>query len=196
VFEQIVRAASTDAIVLICGESGTGKELVARAIHYESQRASAPFLPINCGAIPHELMESTLFGHVKGAFTGASETRAGFFLTAEGGTIFLDEIGETEPPMQVKLLRVLQNKELTMVGASKPRQIDVRVIAATNKDLDKLVRSGAFREDLYFRVNVLRVDVPPLRARGPDIALLTRHFLDKLAEELGRPAPQVSDGAL
>ena len=140
IFRDIEKAASTSATVLISGESGTGKELVARAIHYHSQRASAPFVPVNCGAIPDELLESELFGHVKGAFTGATETRAGFFQTADGGTIFLDEISETQPPMQVKLLRVLQDKEVCMIGSTRSRKVDVRILASTNKDLPALVK--------------------------------------------------------
>ncbi len=144
VFRDIEKAASTSATALISGESGTGKELVARAIHYHSARASAPFVPVNCSAIPEELLESELFGHMKGAFTGATETRAGFFQTADGGTIFLDEISETRPPMQVKLLRVLQDKEVCMVGSSRPRKVDVRILASTNKDLPTLLTKGTF----------------------------------------------------
>ena len=196
VFRQIERASRTRAIVLISGESGTGKELVARAIHYESERASAPFVPVNCGAIPHDLLESELFGHVKGAFTGATESRAGFFLTAEGGTVFLDEIAETSQAMQVKLLRVLQDKEVRMVGSSRPRTADVRIIAATNKDLAQLVRSGSFREDLYFRINVISIHLPPLRERDSDFTLLAHHFALKYAKELGCEVPRLTDRAL
>jgi len=194
--EQIRRASKGHATVLVTGESGTGKELVARAIHYESERAAAPFVAVNCGAIPHDLLESELFGHVKGAFTGAAETRAGHFITADGGTVFLDEIGETSPAMQVKLLRVLQDKQVAMLGASRPRSVDVRVIAATNKNLEQLVRSGSFREDLYFRINVLSLVVPPLRERGSDILELTRHFVRKFSAEYGRAAPKLSDRVL
>ena len=193
---QIWQAARSKATVLISGESGTGKELVARAIHYESARASAPFVPVNCGAIPGELLESELFGHVKGSFTGAAETRAGFFLVADGGTLFLDEIGETSVAMQVKLLRVLQDGEIRMVGATKPRTVDVRVVAATNKELAQLVQKGSFREDLFFRINVLNVHVPPLRERGSDVALLANHFAQRYAAELDRPPPRLSDRAL
>jgi DNA-binding NtrC family response regulator len=196
IFAQIERASRTRATVLVTGESGTGKELVARAIHYESERAAAPFVPVNCGAIPHELMESELFGHVKGSFTGATESRAGFFLAADGGTIFLDEVGETSPAMQVKLLRVLQDNEVRMVGSSRPRKVDVRVIAATNKDLGQLVRKGSFRDDLYFRINVLPFHLPPLRERSADIVPLTRHFASRCAEELGRTVPAFSDRVL
>jgi DNA-binding NtrC family response regulator len=196
VFKAVHKAASTPATVLITGESGTGKELVARAVHYSSPRASSPFVPVNCGAIPHELLESELFGYVKGAFTGATTTRAGFFQTADGGTIFLDEISETSPAMQVKLLRVLQDKEVFMVGSRKPEQVDVRIIAATNKNLESLVKKESFREDLYYRLNVITIDLPPLRERNDDILLLIRNFAAKYAEELGKPAPRFSDEAL
>jgi two-component system, NtrC family, response regulator HydG len=193
VHEVIERAAATPATVMILGESGTGKELVARAIHYAGPRAAAPFVPVNCGAIPEGLIESELFGHVRGAFTGASESRAGFFITADGGTVFLDEISEVRPLTQVKLLRVLQDKEVYMVGAQRPRKVDVRIIAATNKPLPTLVQKGAFREDLYFRLNVLVVEVPPLRERGDDVLLLASHFADKFAAEMGRKPPAFSD---
>lgn len=194
--DEIGKAATTDATVLISGESGTGKELVARAVHYASDRASAPFIPVNCGAIPSELMESELFGYVKGAFTGARETRAGFFQTADGGTIFLDEISETSQSMQVKLLRVLQDKEIYMVGSRRPQKPDVRIEAATNKDLFSLVEKTVFRDDLYYRLAVITIDVPPLRDRGDDIILLTSHFLAKYAKELEKPAPELSDGVI
>jgi two-component system response regulator HydG len=196
VFAQIERAARVQATVLVSGESGTGKELVARAIHYESQRAAAPFVPVNCGAIPHDLLESELFGHLKGAFTGATESRAGFFLAADGGTIFLDEVGETSPAMQVKLLRVLQDSEVRMVGSSRPRKVDVRVIAATNKDLAQLVQKGSFREDLYFRINVIPIRLPPLRERSADIIPLTRHFASRCGRDMDRPVPEFSDRVL
>ncbi len=196
VFKAIPKIASTPANVLITGESGTGKELVARAIHYSSKRASAPFIPVNCGGIPEGLLESELFGYVKGAFTGATESRAGFFQTADGGTIFLDEVSETILTMQVKLLRVLQDKEVCMVGASKTRKVDVRVLAATNKDLLNLVEKGAFREDLFFRLNVITMVIPPLRERGDDILFLAHHFAKKYAEELGKTTPRFSDKAL
>jgi DNA-binding NtrC family response regulator len=197
VFRSISKAAlAQSATVLITGESGTGKELVARAIHYNSTRASAPFVPVNCGAIPEEILESELFGHVRGAFTGATETRAGFFQTADGGTVFLDEISETRPSMQVKLLRVIQEKEVCMVGSSRPRKVDVRILASTNKDLRVLVSKGAFREDLFFRLHVISVDVPPLRERADDLLLLIHHFTRRFAEEMGRTAFQFSDRAL
>jgi len=196
VFRAIAKAAATTATVLITGESGTGKELVARAIHYGSARASGPFVAINCGGIPEGLIESELFGHVKGAFTGATESRAGFFQTADGGTIFLDEIAELKTPMQVSLLRVLQDKEVRMVGAPRTQKVDVRIVAATNKDLVALAKKGLFREDLFFRLNVVSIAVPPLRERGDDVLLLARHFVGKFAEEFDKPAPRLSDAAI
>jgi DNA-binding NtrC family response regulator len=196
VFGAIKKTSSTLATVLITGESGTGKELAARAIHYSSKRASAPFVPVNCGGIPEGLLESELFGYVKGAFTGAYESRAGFFQTAEGGTIFLDEISETSIGMQVKLLRVLQDKEVYMVGDTRPRNVDIRIIAATNKDLKTLVERNVFREDLYFRINVITIEMPPLRERENDILLLAKHFARKFAADLNKPEPQFTDDAL
>jgi len=196
VFAAIRKASSTSATALVTGESGSGKELVARAIHYNSARASAPFVPVNCGGIPESLLESELFGYVKGAFTGAHESRAGFFQTADGGTIFLDEIGETSMAMQVKLLRVLQDKDVRMVGDSRPRKVDVRIIAATNKNLLDLIQSRVFREELYYRINVVTIEIPPLRSRGNDIVLLVRHFAEKFAGELGKAAPRFSEKAL
>jgi len=196
VAHTIRKAAQSLATVLITGESGTGKELVARDIHYCSDRAAAPFVPVNCGGIPETLLESELFGHLKGAFTGAVQSRAGFFQTADGGTIFLDEISETSPAMQVKLLRALNDKQVCMVGASRAQQVDVRIIAATNKDLTDLVRKGQFREDLFFRLNVIPVRIPPLRERGDDILLLIGHFAGRFADEAGRAAPSFTDRAL
>jgi len=196
VLAAVAKAAGTSATVLITGESGTGKELVARAVHYTSSRAPAPFIPVNCGGIPEGLLESELFGYVKGAFTGATETRAGFFQTAEGGTIFLDEISETSAAMQVKLLRVLQDKEVCMVGDNRVRKVDVRIVAATNKDLLSMVQKGGFREDLFFRLNVVTITVPPLRERDGDILLLLRYFAAKYAREFGRPVPEFTDAAL
>ena len=196
VYNSITKAASTEANVLITGESGTGKELVARAIHYSGKKASAPFVPVNCGGIPEGLLESELFGYVKGAFTGATETRAGFFQTADGGTIFLDEVSETSLAMQVKLLRVLQDKEVFMVGATKPHKVDVRILAATNKDLISLVEKGLFREDLFFRLNVITISIPPLRERGDDILILANRFAERFAGELSRKTPCFSDRAL
>jgi two-component system, NtrC family, response regulator HydG len=196
VFRAISKAANSNATVLLTGESGTGKELVARAIHYSGPRSSSPFIPVNCGGIPEGLLESELFGFVKGAFTGASESRAGFFQTADGGTIFLDEVSETSLSMQVKLLRVLQDKEVSMVGDARPRKVDVRVLAATNKDLLGLVRKGTFREDLFFRLNVITILVPPLRERTGDIVLLARAFADRFSREYRRPAPVFTDACL
>lgn len=196
VFQAIGKAASTCATVLISGESGTGKELVARAIHYTGARSAPAFVPVNCGAIPEGLLESELFGYVKGAFTGATESRAGFFQTADGGTIFLDEISETSLNMQVKLLRVLEDKEVYMVGSSRGRKVDVRVLASTNKDLPAYVAKGMFREDLYYRLNVITIELPPLRRRGDDILLLIQHFAKRFSHELEREAPRFSDEAL
>jgi len=195
-FGAITKAASTPATVLITGQSGTGKELVARAIHYSSKRASAPFLPVNCGGIPETLLESELFGYVKGAFTGAVESRAGFFQTADGGTIFLDEVSETSLAMQVKLLRVLQDKEVCMIGSNKPRKVNTRILAATNKNLLTLVKKGNFREDLYYRFKVIEIAISPLRDRGDDILLLARYFAQKYSEEVEKPEPRFSDKAL
>ncbi len=196
VYENIAKAAAVPTTVLIQGESGTGKELVARAIHYNSPRVAGPFVPVNCGSIPEQLLESELFGHMKGAFTGATTSRAGFFQSAEKGTVFLDEISEASPAMQVKLLRVIQDKEIYMVGSSRPRKITVRIMAATNKDLFDLVKKDNFREDLYYRLNVVTITVPPLRERGDDIFLLAAHFLQKFAQEMGREVPRISDEAL
>jgi DNA-binding NtrC family response regulator len=196
VLGAIAKAASTIATVLITGQSGTGKELVARAIHYSSKRASAPFVPVNCGGIPESLLESELFGYVKGAFTGALESRAGFFQTADGGTIFLDEVSETSLAMQVKLLRVLQEKEICMVGSTQRRRVDVRILAATNKDLLGLVKKGSFREDLFYRLNVIEIAIPPLQDRGDDILLLVRHFTRKYSEDLEKKEPRFSEKAL
>lgn len=196
IYEIIEKASSTSATVLITGESGTGKELVARAIHYTSARASAPFVPVNCGGIPESLLESELFGYMKGAFTGAFESRAGFFQISDGGTIFLDEISETSPAMQVKLLRVLQDKEIYMIASRRPQKIDVRVIAATNKNLNDLVEKGAFRKDLYYRLHVIPIDVPPLREREEDVLILVQHFTARFARELNKPGIRFSDKTL
>ena len=193
VFGAIHKAASTPATVLISGESGTGKELIARAIHYSSPRTSARFVAVNCGGIPEGLLESELFGHMKGAFTGATESRAGFFQTADGGTILLDEVSETSLAMQVKLLRVLQDGEVFMVGSTRPRRVDARVLAATNKDLQTMIAKGLFREDLFFRLNVISIVAPPLRERREDTVQLSRHFIDKFASEYDLPAPRLSD---
>lgn len=196
VYRAISKVATISTNVLITGESGTGKELVARAIHYNSKRSSAPFIPVNCGGIPEGLLESELFGYIKGAFTGANVTRAGFFQTADGGTIFLDEVSETSLSMQVKLLRVLQDKEVCMVGANRTQRVDVRVLAATNKDLLNQVKKDAFREDLFFRLNVINIRVPPLRERREDISQLVDYFTNKYAKEFGKASPEFSDKAL
>lgn len=186
VYRLIEQVAESNASVLIEGESGTGKELVAHAIHYESPRANGPFVTVNCSALAETLLESELFGHVKGAFTGATYNKVGRFELADGGTIFLDEIGDVSPLIQLKLLRVLQEKVFERVGESKPRKVDVRVIAATNKNLKKLVEEGRFRDDLYYRLNVVRISLPPLRERKDDIPLLVEHFVQKFDQELGR----------
>jgi DNA-binding NtrC family response regulator len=196
VFRAIGKAAGAWATVLISGESGTGKELVARAIHYQSRRSAASFVPVNCGGIPEGLLESELFGYVRGAFTGATESRAGFFQAADGGTIFLDEISETSLNMQVKLLRVLEDKQVYMVGSSRARKVDVRILASTNKNLQALIKAGLFREDLYFRLNVVSIALPALRDRGDDILLLIHHFAAKFAKELGRPVPRFTEETL
>ncbi len=196
IFITINKAASTSATVTIIGESGTGKELVARAIHYNSKQVSAPFVPINCGGIPEQLLESELFGHLKGTFTGANETRAGFFQTADGGTIFLDEISNTSLAMQAKLLRVLQDKVIYMIGSRRSQKINVRIVVASNKDLMSLVKKETFREDLFFRLNVITINIPPLRDRGNDILLLAHHFMERFAKEFEKPTLQFSDKAL
>jgi transcriptional regulator with PAS, ATPase and Fis domain len=176
--ELVRKVADTDATVLVLGESGVGKELIARALHFNSRRADQPFVPVNCGAIPEELLESELFGHVRGSFTGAFRDREGRFAAADGGTLFLDEIGDMSPTLQTKLLRVLQEREFEPVGSSRPRRVDVRIVAATNQNLPVLIREGRFREDLYFRLNVVPVEVTPLRERREDIPLLVKHFVD------------------
>lgn len=196
VFRTINKAKATNATVLINGESGTGKELVARALHYGGHASAAPFVPVNCGGIPDSLLESELFGYVKGAFTGAAETRAGFFQTADGGTIFLDEISNTSLAMQAKLLRVLQEKEFYMVGSKKPMKVNVRVVAASNVDLMQLVKKGLFREDLFYRLNIISIDLPPLRDRGDDIILLMDFYLAKYVKELGKDSMKFSKRAV
>ena len=178
-YRIIKRVAKTDSTVLVTGESGTGKELIANAIHYQSPRRDMPFVPINCGAIPEELLESELFGHEKGAFTGAFKERRGRFELANKGTVFLDEIGEMSPKLQVKLLRFLQETKFQRIGGSRTIEVDVRILAATNKDLERAVAENEFREDLFYRLNVIPIHVPPLREREGDIALLIQHFLDQ-----------------
>lgn len=186
VFKVLGKVAPTDSTVLVTGESGTGKELLVRALHANSRRADKPFVPINCGAIPKELLESELFGHEKGAFTHAIRSRPGRFELADGGTIFLDEIGEMDLSLQVKILRVLQEKEIERVGGTGSRKVDVRVVAATNRDLEQEVAAGRFREDLYYRLNVIPLHLPPLRERGGDVLLLARHFLERFCRKKGR----------
>ena len=195
VFELIGKIHSTKTSVLVTGESGTGKELVARALHSEGCRAKLPFVAVNCGAIPEELMESELFGHRKGAFTGAFADQPGLFQKADGGTLFLDEIGELSLGLQVKLLRVLQERKVKAVGSTEEVEVDVRVIAATNRDLEAEVARGAFRADLYYRLNVIELRLPPLRHRREDIPLLAEHFLRKFGVEHGR-APRISAEAM
>ncbi len=184
--QEVLRVASVGATVLIYGETGTGKEILARSIHDQSRRAEGPFVAINCGAIPESLLETELFGHEKGAFTSAVGTRIGKFEAADGGTIFLDEVGDMSPAMQVKLLRVLQERTFERVGSNKPIRVDVRVIAATNKDLRQLVREGRFREDLFYRLSVVPVELPALRERQEDIPLLAQHFLEKYRTKYGK----------
>ena len=186
VFEMIERVALTRTNVLISGETGTGKELVAKAIHFNSPRKDKPFLVINCGAIPAELMESELFGHIKGAFTGAYTNKKGLFEEADGGTLFLDEIGELTLPLQVKLLRALQERKIKQVGGVRELDVDVRIIAATNRDLEDEVRRDRFRQDLYFRLNVIQIRMPALRDRRDDIPLIAQHLLQKLGKDLGK----------
>ncbi|MGA1869802.1 MAG: sigma-54 interaction domain-containing protein [bacterium] len=195
-FSSIKAAAGSEASVLIQGESGTGKELVAGAIHYNSHRADKPFITVNCSALPETLLESELFGHVKGAFTSAIRSRPGRFEEADGGTIFLDEIGEISSFIQVKLLRVLQEREIERVGESKRRRIDIRIIAATNKDLYGLVRDGLFREDLYYRLKVFPIGIPPLRRRKEDIPLLVSHFINIQNKKTGKYITGVSQAAM
>lgn len=196
VFDVIQRVSDTDCSILITGESGTGKELAARAVHTSSERRTRPFVGVNCGAIPENLVESELFGHARGAFTGATNTRPGKFVAAEGGTIFLDEIGELPLAMQAKLLRVLQERELTPVGADRAQAIDVRVVAATNRDLEKMVEEGRFREDLLYRLNVITVELPSLRHRPSDIPNLVHHFIRKVNERRNRNISGIEPDAM
>ena len=196
IFKLIERVGPSDASVLICGETGTGKELLARAIHNKSPRRERLFVAVNCAAIPASLLESELFGHVKGAFTGAYTDRAGRFQRAHGGSVFFDEIGDMAPSLQAKLLRVLQEKEFEKVGSTLTQKVDVRVIAATNKDLKKLMREGTFREDLYYRLNVVAIDVPALKERGDDLPLLVEHFLEKYGRELGKKVEGITPRAV
>jgi two-component system response regulator HydG len=196
VYRLIDGVAPTSSTVLILGESGTGKELVARAIHQQSPRAKKPFVAVNCGAIPKELVESELFGHVRGAFTGAQSSRAGLFETADGGTILLDEVGDLPLAAQVKLLRVLQEGEIKRVGADDTRIVDVRVLASTNIDLLYRIQAGQFRRDLYYRLNVIAIELPPLRERGDDVLLLTNHYLQKFSRSMQREARRLGTDAV
>ena len=196
IFELIGHVAETAATVLICGETGTGKEQVARAVHQASSlRRSGPFVAVNCAALPESLLESELFGHEKGSFTGAAGQRMGRFQQAHGGTLFLDEVGDIPAPMQIKLLRVLQERKFERVGGNTTIEVDVRVIAATNRPLEKMVKEGQFREDLYYRLDVVKIDLPPLRERTEDIPLLAAHFAEKYAKP-GCPPPEITPEAM
>jgi two-component system response regulator HupR/HoxA len=196
IFDVTEKVAQTDATVLLTGETGTGKDLLARAIHYSGRRKEGKFVAQNCGALPDTLLESELFGHKRGAFTGAHADKLGLFEVADGGTIFLDEVGETEPGMQVRLLRVLQDGEIRPLGSSETRKVDVRVLAATNRDLKKRVEEGRFREDLYYRLRVVEIELPPLRVRASDIPALAHHFLDVSGEKVGRRFLGFSNAAM
>jgi DNA-binding NtrC family response regulator len=196
IYAKIEQVADSRTTVLVSGESGTGKELVAKAIHYNSSRRDRPFIALNCAALPETLIESELFGHEKGSFTDATARRVGQFELANSGTLFLDEIGDLSPTTQAKLLRVLQEREFTRIGGVQSIKVDVRIIAATNKNLDELVRKGLFREDLYYRINVIALYLPPLRERGEDITLLAKHFLAKRIEEEKRPVQEFSKDSL
>ncbi|RPH59177.1 MAG: sigma-54-dependent Fis family transcriptional regulator [Acidobacteria bacterium] len=196
VFKLIETVAPTNSTILVTGESGTGKELVARAIHFNSLRRDRPFVAVNCGALPEQLLESELFGHMRGSFTGASANKKGLVEVADRGTIFLDELGEMSPMMQVKLLRVLQERRFRRVGGTEEVEANIRVIAATNQDLAKMVADGRFREDLYYRVNVIQVQLPPLRDRQEDIPLLAGHFLEKFREQMGKNVASISQEAI
>jgi DNA-binding NtrC family response regulator len=196
VLARVEKAAPGEANLCITGESGTGKELIARAIHAQSARADRPLVTLDCTAIPESLIESHLFGHVRGSFTGAVESRTGFFALAHTGTLFIDEISELSLPLQAKLLRAIQTREFVKVGDSKPTRTDIRLITASNKDLLRAVREGAFREDLYYRIAVVMIEMPPLRARQGDIALLAQHFVRKFAAAHGKPVPRLMPRAL
>ena len=196
IFEIITRVARSDGTVLITGKSGTGKELVARAIHYNSQRRENRFVPINCGAIVETLFESELFGHKKGSFTGATMDKDGLLKVADGGTIFLDEVSEIPLGLQVKLLRALEQREITPVGMTDPINIDVRIIAATNRDLRKEIENGKFRDDLYYRLNVVEIDLPSLKERQDDIPILAQHFLDIYKKQMGKPIQGFTNEAI
>ncbi|MGL4194972.1 MAG: sigma 54-interacting transcriptional regulator, partial [Edwardsiella piscicida] len=194
--KDTAKIALSQANVLISGESGTGKELIARAIHYGSRRASGPFIKVNCAALPESLLESELFGHEKGAFTGAQTQRQGLFERAHRGTLLLDEIGEMPPPLQAKLLRILQEREFERVGGHQTIRVDIRIVAATNRDLQAMVREGGFRNDLFYRLNVIHLPLPPLRERRQDIALLANHFLQKFSSENQRDMIEIDPAAM
>jgi two-component system response regulator PilR (NtrC family) len=196
VYTLIKKVAETTANVLVLGESGTGKELVAKAIHAHSPRKDKPFIAINCGGIPETLLESELFGYMKGSFTGAYAEKAGLFEIARGGTVFLDEVGELPPVLQVKLLRVVQEKTFLRIGGTESIRVDVRIISATNRNLEEMIRKGEFREDLYYRLNVIPVRIPALRERKEDIAILTRYFIEKYAREFGKGIRNISNYGL
>ena len=196
IFELVRDIAGLRSTVIIQGESGTGKELIARAIHYSGERSTKPFVGVSCAALPETLLESELFGHEKGSFTGASSQRKGKFEMADGGTLFLDEIGDISPKLQLDLLRVLQERKFYRVGGSEELEVDVRVIAATNVDLDRAVREGRFRDDLFYRLNVISIQIPPLRDRREDIPLLVQNFIERISPELGRKVDGISEGAL
>lgn len=196
IINEVKKIASARSNVLLLGETGTGKELIARAIHFNSNRADKPFIPINCSAIPENLLESELFGHVKGAFTGAIVTKKGLFEEASGGTIFLDEIGDLSINLQSKLLRVLEDQEIRPVGGTQSIKVDIRFISATNKDIVSAVKEGSFREDLFYRINVITIKLPPLRERKEDIELLVRHFIQKFSIELGKKVNDIDEEAL
>jgi two-component system response regulator HydG len=192
VYSQLIQIAATETRVLLTGESGTGKELIARWLHRKSRRTTGPFVAVNCGALPESLLESELFGHAKGAFTDARQERKGLFQQAQGGTIFLDEIGELPPPMQVKLLRALEERTVKPVGSDREIPFDARLVSATNRDLEHAVQLNEFREDLFYRINVIQIELPPLRARGTDVLLLAQHFLKGYAQTMGKSVTGIS----
>jgi Nif-specific regulatory protein len=196
VYEAVAQVARTNTTVLIRGESGTGKELIAQAIHYNSLRAKKPFIKVSCAALPETLIESELFGYEKGAFTGAQDRRKGRFELAQGGTLFLDEIGDIHLPTQVKLLRVLQEREFERLGGTEVVKVNVRLVAATNKDMEQAIADGTFREDLFYRLNVFVIFIPPLRERKPDVLLLADHFLQRFASEHGKDIRRISTPAI
>jgi Nif-specific regulatory protein len=196
VYEQVARVARTNTTVLLRGESGTGKELIAHAIHYNSSRAKKPFVKVSCAALPQDLIESELFGYEKGAFTGAQTAKKGRFELADGGTLFLDEIGDLNLATQIKLLRVLQEREFERLGSTETIRVNLRLVAATNKDLEKAITAGEFREDLYYRLNVFSIFIPPLRERKPDVLLLADHFLEKFSREHGKNVRRISTPAI